>query len=335
MGMIDGVREPFTNLTNQGMVLGEDGYKMSKSRDNGVSPVRIVEEYGADTARLFILEAAQPEKEFAWSAEGVESAHGFLQSVYQLTASFADGAIEMGDRGPVDGYVEREIDATAATVVEEFEAFRFNHAVQAVRELVSLLHQYADHTAPSAGTFERGLQTVATLLAPIAPHVGEELWGLLDGEGLLAEADWPEATRAESYAVEKRLVENTREDVRDIVDVVGIDPARIELAVAPAWKHRARELAAAADGNVVGAVMADDELRERGEAAADYAKELAGTEHFDEQLAPAAEFEALDRAAWLIEREFDADVTVYEPGAAPEELAAKATPGRPGINIEE
>jgi leucyl-tRNA synthetase len=338
--LLEGLREPFTELTNQGMVLGEDGDKMSKSRGNGVSPQRIIDEYGADTARLFIMEAAQPEKEFAWSAEGVQSAHRFLQNAYELAEEFADGEVvtkSAGDDAGVADYVGREIDATIARATEEYENFRFNHALQAVRELISLLRRYREYTDPDAETFERGLVAAVKLLAPVAPHVGEEVWALLGNEGLLAEADWPAADAPEEYDVESRLVENTREDVRDIVDTVGIeDPETITLAVAPEWKHRAHEIAMNADGNVVGTVMGDEQLRQQGEDAADFAKDLAAeSEALDEQLSPEREREALERAAWLLEREFGADVVVRSADEADPDLAGKAEPGRPAIDIAE
>ncbi|PSP84553.1 leucine--tRNA ligase [Halobacteriales archaeon QS_6_64_34] len=333
--LLEGVREPFTNLTNQGMVLGENGNKMSKSKGNGVSPQRIIEEYGADTARLFIMEAAQPEKEFAWSPEGVQSAHSFLQNIYGLADELAAGEIEFGSEGDIAGYVAREIDATAARATAEYETFRFNHALQAVRELVALLRRYREATEPDDATFERGLVTAAKLLAPVAPHVGEELWERLDGAGLIAEADWPAAEAPADYDTERRLVENTREDVRDIVDTVGIeDPQTITLAVAPAWKHEVVDVAREAD-NVVPAVMQNEELRRYGEAAADFAKTLAGRATFDEHLPPERELAALERAAWLIEREFGAEVVVQSAEAAGDSLASKAEPGRPAIDIAE
>ncbi|WP_276273163.1 leucine--tRNA ligase [Haloarcula litorea] len=333
--LLDGVREPFTNLTNQGMVLGEDGNKMSKSRGNGVSPQRIIEEYGADTARLFIMEAAQPEKEFAWSPEGVQSAHSFLQNLYTLAESYADGEIETGgDDANVADYVAREIEATAAAATAEYEDFRFNHALQAVRELVSLLRRYQEATDPDADTFERGLVTATKLLAPVAPHVAEEIWAEFGNDGLLAEADWPDAAAPADYEVERRLVENTREDVRDIVDTVGIeDPETITLAVAPAWKHRVVDIARTAD-RVVPEVMGNADLQQYGEAAADFAKELAGRANYDEHLPPERERAALERAAWLVEREFGADVVVQSAEEAADDLAAKAEPGRPAIDIE-
>jgi leucyl-tRNA synthetase len=346
--LLDGVREPFTNLTNQGMVLGEDGNKMSKSKGNVVSPQRIVDEYGADTARLFIMEAAQPEKEFAWSPEGVRSAYQFLQSVHGLAAELAEsdgglagettGADATVKEDPVAAYVDRETAATAARATEEFEAFRFNHALQAVRDLVSLLRRYHERDGSDLATVERGVRAVAKLLGPVAPHVAEEVWALLDGKGLLAEAEWPDAGLPADYEVTSRLVEDTREDVRDIVETVGIeDPEAVTMVLAPEWKHRAHELARESDAdNLVGALMGHDEIRERGDAGASFAKDLqAEREALGEVLAPAGERAALERAAWLFEDEFDADVTVKSAEEADDDVVADARPGRPGVRIIE
>ena len=331
------LREPFKNLTNQGMVL-LDGDKMSKSKGNVVSPQRIVEEYGADTARFFMMSAAQPEKDFDWTEEGVQSAHQFLQNVHSLVADYAAGDLDVAGSADdaIAEYVDRAVAATAATATEEFENFRFNHALQAVRECVSLLRQYQNSATPDEETFEHGLSVTARLVSPVAPHVAEELWDLLDRDGLIAEADWPDAEAPADYDLEQRLVENTREDIRDIIDVADIaDPERIEIAVAPDWKHRVVDIARDADGDVVGTVMQDEQLRQQGEAAADFAKELAGVGHIDEHLSPERERETLTRAAWLVEQEFDADVVVFDADDAPEDLTANAEPGRPAINIEE
>ena len=340
LDVLEGVEEPFENLLTQGMVR-KGGTAMSSSSGNVVSPRPFVEEYGADTARLFMMNAAQPEKDFDWTEEGARSAHQFLQNVYRLTRAFAEGEMEGrvtedGDEGaatePIAEYVARETAATAATATEEFEQFRFNHALQAVRELVALVRQYRDATTPDGDTVAEALETTTKLLAPIAPHVAEELWELLGGEGLVAEAAWPTGSPPADYGLERRLVENTREDVRDIVDVADItDPERVDIAVSPAWKHRAADLARDAD-DVVGSVMADEALRERGEAAADFAKTLAGSGRVDEHLDPDRERAALERAAWLVEREFGAEVVVH--GAEDhEELASDAEPGRPAIDI--
>ncbi|QLH81019.1 leucine--tRNA ligase [Halosimplex pelagicum] len=346
--LLDGVREPFADLTTQGMVLGENGNKMSKSKGNGVSPQRIIDEYGADTARLFIMEAAQPEKEFAWNPESVRSSYQFLQSVYGLAGEVVegDGGIGAGDAAdaasavdddPDAAYVDREIAATAANATAEFEDFRFNHALQAVRDLVSLLRRYHERPDADPAVVERGVRTVVKLLGPVAPHVAEEVWERLGGEGLLAEAEWPDADLPADYDVASRLVEDTREDVRDIVDTVGIeDPETITLAVAPEWKARAHELARESDAdNLIGDLMGHDEIRERGDAAADFAQDLqAEREALSDVLAPDEERAALERAAWLIEEEFGADVVVRSAEEAGGDLAGKASPGRPAIDIE-
>ena len=335
LDLYDGPREPFENLTNQGMVLGEDGHKMSKSRGNGVSPVRIIEGYGADTARLFIMETAQPEKGFAWNAEEVESAHRFLQNLYGFAVDYADGEFSGGTAGAVEEYVDNAIDATVERATREYTEFRFNHALQATRELVSLLRRYTEYTEPQEETVERGLVAVTKLLSPVAPHVTEEIRDLLDLDRLLVEQRWPTAEPPAEYDLERRLVEGTLADIRDIVSVTGIeDPDAIKLAVAREWKHRALELARSADGNVVGTVMQDETLRERGETAAEFAKELAGRERLQAQLDPDGELAALRRARWLVEAEFDAEVELYGPDSDAE-FAVAAKPGRPAISIVE
>ncbi|MEF8851748.1 MAG: leucine--tRNA ligase [Haloarculaceae archaeon] len=338
LDMLDGVREPFENLLTQGMVR-KGGTAMSSSTGNVVSPRPFVEEYGADTGRLFMLEAAQPEKDFDWSKEGARSAHQFLQGVYTLASEVGSAAVgnDGCERDPVDEYVAREAAATAATATDEFETFRFNHALQAVRELVSLLRQYRDHTTPDPDVFERGVETVTKLVAPVAPHVAEEMWAELGHDGLVAEADWPAADPPAGFEVERRLVENTREDVRDIVEVAGIeDPETVTVAVAPEWKHAVHEFARTSDAdNLVGAVMGDERFREHGEDAADFAKDLAAErEALSETLAPEDERAALERAAWLVEREFDADVEVLAAEEADPDVVADARPGRPGIRID-
>ena len=341
LDMLEGVREPFENLLTQGMVR-KGGTAMSSSTGNVVSPRPFVEKHGADTGRLFMLEAARPEKDFDWTEEGARSAHEFLQGVYALAAEIASGAVGKAgadadaDRAPIDEYVAREVSATAATATEEFEAFRFNHALQAVRELVSLVRRYRDETTPDPAVVERGVETVTKLLAPVAPHVAEEMWDELGGEGLVAEADWPDATPPEGYDIERRLVENTREDVREIADVAGIDdPERIRIVVAPEWKHAAHDLALESDADdLVGEVMGREQFRQHGNEAASFAKDLqAEREALTPALSAAEEVAALERARWLVEREFDATVTVEAADDAPD-LADDAEPGRPAIRID-
>ncbi|MGM0604087.1 MAG: leucine--tRNA ligase [Halobacteriota archaeon] len=330
-------REPFENLLAQGMVQLE-GSKMSKSKGNVVSPQRIVSEYGADTARLFMMQAAQPERDFDWSEEGVRSTYAFLTRLERLVESF-DPDAESGEKDSIAAYVYGEINAAIAVATDEYDSLTFNIALREAQGLVRTLRQYVDYTDPHAETLQRGLGTVVRLLAPVTPHIAEELYEQLGGEGFVVDAEWPESEADRDVAEKRRrLVENTREDVRQIVDVAGIDdPERIDVVVAPEWKYRALETAIESDApNVIAELMDDPEIKQQGQAAASYGQDLqAEREALTLTLPEAAEYEALQTAAWLIEREFDAPVRVVRAADADDSTVRKATPGRPAIDIVE
>jgi len=339
LGHVD-VREPFERLTTQGMVR-LDGETMSKSTGNVVSPERIVEAYGADTARLFILGAVQPERDFDWSETGVESARATLDRLVRLVDGIDDAAgARNGDRArrPIDEYVERETAARIASAETAYEGFRFNRAIREIESLIGTLARYREHD-PDRETFERAIRRVVIGLAPAAPHVAEELWDRLDGDGLVVDADWPDASPPENYDRERELVEATREDVREIQAVAGVEnPARIELVVAPEWKRRACEIVRETreDGSeVVGAVMADEACRKRGDAAAEYARTLTDADVVPQTLSPARERASLERAGWLFREEFDAAIEIRAAVEAAEDLQSRARPGRPAIRLHE
>jgi len=342
-------REPFTNLLAQGMVQLE-GEKMSKSKGNVVSPQRIVDEYGADTARLFMMQAAQPERDFDWSEEGVRSTHRFLARLSDLVEGYAagdagaadldaTGDAEGADRDTVDDYVADEVDAAVAIAGAEYDDLTFNVALREAQDLVGTLRSYRGYAEPHPETYERGLDVAVRLLAPVVPHLAEELWETLDRDGFVVEADWPTATvDRETVDRRRRLVENTREDVRDIVEVAGIeDPERIDVVVAPDWKYDALSIAIDSDAdNLISELMQESHIREQGDDAAAYGQDLqANREALRETLPGDAEYEALRAAAWLIEREFDAPVRVERAADVDEHVAKKAAPGRPAIDIVE
>ena len=332
-------REPFTNLLAQGMVQLE-GEKMSKSKGNVVSPQAIVEEYGADTARLFMMQAAQPERDFDWSEQGVASANAFLTRLKEVVEAYAAGDIETTEGGgPIADYVESETEAAAVIAAEEYDDLVFNTAVREAQSLVGTLRQYRDDGAVHAETFERGLSVALRLLSPVAPHICEELWETLGYDGFVVNAAWP-AADADRDTVEKRrrLVENTREDIRQIVDVADIDdPERVDIVVTPEWKHEALNVAIDSDApNVIGELMEHESIKRHGQAAADYGQELQeNRQALQRTLDPETEFDALRSAAWLVEGEFGTKVRVLPAAEAPEDVATKAEPSRPAIDITE
>jgi leucyl-tRNA synthetase len=336
LGLLD-VREPIDRLVNQGTVL-YDGQKMSKSKGNAIAP----HEYGAETTRLFVLSAAHPRQDFEWTAKKVSTSYDLQQQVYDLVRSYAesDEVAARDEHAPHDTYLERELDRTIAAVTADYDRFRFHRVVSEVHGLVRLLRRYQAYETPYKYPYERGLRALARFVAPITPFLAEELWSMLGEEGLVAEARWPEPLQpVPDYRIERELVRRTLEDVRGITDVVGIDaPERIELVVAQEWKYRAYQIAREADPDaaVVGRIMADETVRDRGEAAADFAADVADEKPgLEPALAPETERALFEQAAWLFEEEFGADVVVRQATDDPDDaLARKARPDKPAIHID-
>ncbi|WP_247010466.1 leucine--tRNA ligase [Halorientalis litorea] len=333
LGLLD-TREPVDRLVNQGTVL-HGGRKMSKSKGNAIAP----HEYGPETTRLFVLSAAHPRQDFEWTTEDVSNAYEFQQDLYRMVAAFADGDVDTRtESAPHDAYLEREVDRTIAAVTDEYERFRFHQAIGELRRFARLLRRYREYDVPYKYAYARGLRTLAALVAPIAPYLGEELWSLLGEDGPLAAADWPAPlSDVPDYRVERRLVDRTLADVRDITDVVDIaDPERVEVVVAQAWKHRAHDaVREAEDPAAVPRTLADDaELGADAARAAEYAADLrAERAELEPTVSPERELTTLEQAAWLFEDEFGAEVTVRR-ATADDDLAAKARPNKPAIHIE-
>lgn len=197
LGLVD-FDEPFTNLLTQGMVL-KDGAKMSKSKGNVVSPEDIVARYGADTARLFILFAAPPEKDLEWSDQGVEGAYRFLNRVWRLVYNYLQSLPEGGTAGndelsKADLEIRRLTHRTIKKVTDDIEQrFNFNTAISAIMEFVNALYQYREREKSRNRAVEaEAIRTLVLLLAPFAPHIAEELWHGLGNESSVHEQSWPE-----------------------------------------------------------------------------------------------------------------------------------------------
>ncbi|MCC0665888.1 leucine--tRNA ligase [Clostridioides sp. ZZV15-6597] len=193
MGMVD-FDEPFKNLLTQGMVL-MDGSKMSKSKGNTVSPMDIIDEYGADTARLFVLFAAPPERDLDWSEQGVDGCFRFLNRVYRLVDELADvfkKDVEFGELSSQDKDMRYTIHSTLKKVtVDLSEKFGFNTAISALMELINDMYKYKELDNINEAVIKEGVQTIVTIISPFAPHLGEELWTMIGQEGSVFDIDWP------------------------------------------------------------------------------------------------------------------------------------------------
>ncbi|MBR3124307.1 MAG: leucine--tRNA ligase [Mogibacterium sp.] len=190
--------EPFRNLLTQGMVI-KDGAKMSKSLGNVVSPAEIQAKYGSDTARLFILFAAPPEKELDWSDEGVEGSYRFLNRVYRLVYEYINDirgdAVVPADyktANAADKSLNFMMNSSIKKVTEDAGGrFNFNTAIASIMELVNEMYKYknGDINLP---LFNKAIETLLTLLNPFSPHITEELWSQLGHEDRLYNRAWPE-----------------------------------------------------------------------------------------------------------------------------------------------
>ena len=228
------IEEPFTGLFTQGMVCHEtyrdgdswlapvdvvrdDGApksaisgkavtvgrseKMSKSKKNVIDPEDIIETYGADTARWFMLSDSPPERDLDWTEAGISGAWRFVNRVWRL-ATPADGVFAPAGTPAPNSFDPESIKLRQAThrtiarVTEDLDSFRFNRAVAAVHELVNAIGELDGDDAAVAWARREGVETVVRLAGPMMPHLAEELWHRLGHETLLAETPWPEADPA-------------------------------------------------------------------------------------------------------------------------------------------
>lgn len=192
------MREPFNRLLTQGMVI-KDGTKMSKSIGNVVDPDEIINKYGADTARLFILFASPPEKDLDWSEQGVEGAYRFLCRVYRLVENNLEtlkaasrDKINMADiDGSESRAIKRIIHSTLSRVTQDVSReYQFNTAVARLMELTNALSAFEPKSNQDSALMREGVETLLSCLSPFAPHITEELWHLIGNDTFLSTSKW-------------------------------------------------------------------------------------------------------------------------------------------------
>ncbi len=185
--------EPFKNLLTQGMVL-KDGSKMSKSVGNTVDPEALIQSYGADTVRLFLMFSSAPEQSLEWSEAGVEGAFRFLKRLWQAVYSLQDPASKQGLDADVKKTKElrRIIHQTIRKVSDDIERrYTFNTAIAAMMELLNALQKYKAENLKDVAVVKEGLETLVLLLAPIVPHITHTLWQALGHKEAIIQAAWP------------------------------------------------------------------------------------------------------------------------------------------------
>lgn len=228
--------EPFKNLLTQGMVI-KDGSKMSKSKGNVVSPEEIISKYGADTARLFILFAAPPERDLEWSDQGVEGAYRFLgrvwRIVYQLAekVSLGNETCDANELTKNEKDLRRVLHATIKKVTDDIGLrFNFNTAISSIMELVNAIYTANDKEENLNQDLVREVvSALLKLLAPFAPHMTEELWSEVIGTGSVHKQCWPKFDEKAVVLDEVEVVLQINGKVRDkIVVPAGLNAKGLE-----------------------------------------------------------------------------------------------------------
>lgn len=192
--------EPFINLLTQGMVI-KDGAKMSKSKGNVVDPDALITKYGADTARMFSLFAAPPEKDLDWNDQGVDGSFRFLNRIWKLVHEHLDairvaGSVDVASLTPDERSLRRAVHKTIRKVTEDVEErFHFNTAIASVMELLNTLQSFEQSSSGSSAVLKEALESVVLLMAPFVPHITEELWQNMGNTVPLSSTAWPEYDR--------------------------------------------------------------------------------------------------------------------------------------------
>ena len=187
--------EPFTNLLTQGMVL-KDGAKMSKAKGNTVDPQELIDKYGADTVRLFMISAASPEQALEWSDKGVQGAYRFLKKLWVLIDKHCseDPLKPIDDLNGNQKELRYKTHSTIVKVSDDIgRRYKFNTAIAAIMELLNSVTRFDDDSHKGRSVVRESLETIILLLSPIVPHICHELWQKLNYKTSLIDERWPNA----------------------------------------------------------------------------------------------------------------------------------------------
>jgi leucyl-tRNA synthetase len=216
--------EPFTHLLTQGMVL-KDGSKMSKSKGNTVDPQGLIDQYGADTVRLFTMFAAPPEQSLEWSDSGVEGASRFLKRLWKLVYGHVRAGmppeLNIADLNAAQKAIRHSVHSTLAKVSDDVgRRYTFNTAIAANMELMNTLSRFEDESAQGRAVMQEALDAVVLMLSPIVPHITHALWYALGHQQAVVDCQWP--------AVDESALVQT--SIALVVQVNGKVRGRIEIA---------------------------------------------------------------------------------------------------------
>ncbi|MBT4869947.1 MAG: class I tRNA ligase family protein, partial [Candidatus Diapherotrites archaeon] len=326
LGLIN-FREPAKKLFHQGMLQGEGGVKMSKSKGNVVLPEVVSEKYGIDTSRLFLLSLAAPDKPRDWSEKGIQGSLRIIQKIFDY---FQDTKFGKDNEKTLS-----KLNKTIKEVTLDIEDFAYNLAVIKIRQLF----EYIEGETISKDTAEKFLK----ILSPFCPHIAEELWEKIGNKPFISNAKWPKANEKlidEKLEKIEGVLDTLRGDILKIKELAKLDSvSKVKIFVAPAWKWDALAIVKkACDGKpdfgaAMKALMSKDEMKKQGKAVQPFLKavmsrfgELSDLEKFDE-------VKAIEEVKVALEKEFGS-IEIIKAENSKEAKANNAFPGKPALLVE-
>ena len=210
--------EPAAGLFHQGLIYGEDGFKMSKSRGNVIEPLNILKKYGADTLRFFLVSAASPDKDFDWSEKEIGGSLKFIKRVISF--------YENNKIGKDSELLANKINSSVKKIEEFYETFEYRKATIEIRELFEILEKQKE---ASKETLEKFLQ----LLSPICPHITEELWEKLGNTKLITKSNWPKSKEIKSNKQTKDINDSIINHIKEVISKVSSPFNKIFIYIMP------------------------------------------------------------------------------------------------------
>jgi leucyl-tRNA synthetase len=215
MGIMEG-HEPMLKLRNQGMVLGEDSEKMSKSRGNTIAPDKLVSTYGADSVRAYLMFFTRWDQGGPWSSSGIEGVNRWIRRLWSTL-------LEPGEEKTVDGEVlkslRRKVHQTIKAVTHDFEEFEFNTIISALMELMNEMSKAKGLGAWNKPEWKEAVEVYTLMLSPVAPHISEEIWAQLGKPYSVHTQEWPKLDEKATAAEEMTLVVQVNGKLRDRITV--------------------------------------------------------------------------------------------------------------------
>jgi leucyl-tRNA synthetase len=300
---------------------------MSKSKGNVILPEEVSKKYGIDSARLFLVSQASPDKDTSWSDRGTEGSYRFIIKLL----NFADNFKEQKSSPKLVSKIQK----TIRNVTEYIENMKYNLAVIEMRELYS--------------EFERGIskqdfETYIKLLAPFAPHVAEEIWEKLGHDNIIVKEKWPsyrEELIDEKSEYLDELIENLKDDIRSVITLTKIEPKKIKVIISDAWKYEFMNLykkiiKETRDIKEITQKVMQTDLRTKGQEITKLIPLFLKDESklTKKEITQREEIENIKENIELIKDEFKCEIEVECADNSNEAKAKKAMPGKPAVLVE-